>query len=187
MSGNYPYRVIADLISINKFKYVIIGIFILFILAYLLKYKMGLDFLSSVHLSNHFPFKYLVTDVIKPSRSGILFSESFDREYFFRLFYSNEFRDQFIVEAHGITRFGLSTYAFNSAFIPLPSIYEQKAIAKYLNRKTRQIDELIENNKNSILLMEEYRTTLISEVVTGKIDIRKDENGNKNENTEIFC
>ena len=51
---------------------------------------------------------------------------------------------------------------------------EQAQIAAFLNRKTGQIDELISAEQRKIELLKEYRQSLISEVVTGKIDVRNE-------------
>ena len=59
-----------------------------------------------------------------------------------------------------------------NAQIPLTSYQEQIQIANFLDRKTEQIDELISSEQQSIELLKEYRQSLISEVVTGKIDVR---------------
>ena len=53
-----------------------------------------------------------------------------------------------------------------------PPTSEQDQIADFLNRKTQQIDELITSEGRKIELLKEYRQSLISEVVTGKIDVR---------------
>ena len=56
--------------------------------------------------------------------------------------------------------------------IPPPS--EQHQIANFLNHKTKQIDELITAERQKIELLKEYRQSLISEAVTGKIDVRNE-------------
>ena len=56
--------------------------------------------------------------------------------------------------------------------VALPSSYEQKQIAAYLDRKTTKIDQTISNIAKQIDLLQEFRIALISEVVTGKIDVR---------------
>ena len=56
----------------------------------------------------------------------------------------------------------------------LPSLSTQRKIADFLNRKTKQIDELITTEQRKIELLKEYRQSLISEVVTGKIDVRNE-------------
>ncbi len=55
----------------------------------------------------------------------------------------------------------------------LPPLPEQRAIAEYLDRETAKIDAAIEKTKESIALWEELRETLISDVVTGKLDVRE--------------
>ena len=51
---------------------------------------------------------------------------------------------------------------------------EQTQIADFLDRKTQQIDELITAEGRKIELLKEYRQSLISEAVTGKIDVRNE-------------
>ena len=58
--------------------------------------------------------------------------------------------------------------------IIVPPLPEQTQIANFLNHKTAKIDELRSNEQRSIELLKEYRQTLISEVVTGKIDVRSE-------------
>ncbi len=57
-------------------------------------------------------------------------------------------------------------------YIPLPKIDEQKEIAASLECKCMEIDTIINKTQQQISLLKEYRTTLISDVVTGKIDVR---------------
>ena len=56
--------------------------------------------------------------------------------------------------------------------IPFPLPQERTQIVNFLDHKTAKIDELRFNEQRSIELLKEYRQTLISEVVTGKIDVR---------------
>ena len=51
---------------------------------------------------------------------------------------------------------------------------EQAQIATFLNHRTQQIDELIAAEQRKIELLKEYRQSLISEVVTGKVDVRSE-------------
>ena len=53
----------------------------------------------------------------------------------------------------------------------IPPIEEQVEISKFIEEKNIASDRLIEKVKNQIELLQEYRTTLISEVVTGKIKV----------------
>ena len=58
--------------------------------------------------------------------------------------------------------------------IPITSDKEQRQIVNFLDQKTKQIDELITAEQRKIELLKEYRQSLISEAVTGKIDIRNE-------------
>ena len=58
-----------------------------------------------------------------------------------------------------------------------PPYAEQRAIAAFLDRETAHIDALTEKVEKSITLLREYRTSLISAAVTGKIDVRKETTG----------
>lgn len=56
-------------------------------------------------------------------------------------------------------------------WIPLPPVSEQKAIADYLDKKTAQIDQIIQTINTQIEKLKELRKTLINDVVTGKIKV----------------
>jgi restriction endonuclease S subunit len=53
--------------------------------------------------------------------------------------------------------------------VPLPSLKEQKRIVNKLTRQVAGIDELSRIETQRIDILKEYRQSLISEVVTGKI------------------
>ena len=57
--------------------------------------------------------------------------------------------------------------------IPLPPLQEQEAIAEYLEGRLAKIDTAIEKTKNQVELMREYKTSLISQAVSGKINIKE--------------
>ena len=60
--------------------------------------------------------------------------------------------------------------------LSFPPKSEQTQIVEYLDEQTQKIDSTIEKETQRIELLKEYRQSLISEVVTGKIDVR-DYNG----------
>ena len=53
-----------------------------------------------------------------------------------------------------------------------PDIEEQREILKFIQRKSQPIDSTIEMLQKQISLITEYRTSLISNVVTGKVNVR---------------
>ncbi|HIG73525.1 MAG TPA: restriction endonuclease subunit S [Bacteroidetes bacterium] len=58
--------------------------------------------------------------------------------------------------------------------LPLPTLEEQERIVSHLQERGRAIDEIEERERRLIQRLEELRTSLISEVVTGKVDIRSE-------------
>lgn len=56
--------------------------------------------------------------------------------------------------------------------IGLPPIDEQRAILQHIREKSAEIDQAISRAQREIELMREYRTRLISDVVTGQVDVR---------------
>lgn len=56
--------------------------------------------------------------------------------------------------------------------IPIPTFDEQRKIAEYLNHNTAEIDGLINKIESAIAKLREYRSSLITAAVTGKIDVR---------------
>ena len=63
---------------------------------------------------------------------------------------------------------------FKNIYTIFPPKQEQTQIVNFLDRKTQQIDELISAEGQKIELLKEYRQSLISEAVTGKIDVRNE-------------
>ncbi len=94
-------------------------------------------------------------------------------EYLFRCgLYFPEFKKR----SRGIMEVRLRLYFDQFGQIPLvfPPVHEQDKITNYLDDKTGQIDELITAEQRKIELLKEYRQSLISEAVTGKIDVRNE-------------
>ena len=54
-----------------------------------------------------------------------------------------------------------------------PPVSEQAAIVRYLDHETAVIDTAIDLPRREIELLREYRTRLIADVVTGKLDVRE--------------
>lgn len=54
----------------------------------------------------------------------------------------------------------------------IPPIDEQKTIVEYIEKETVLIDKTIDRTEREIELIQEYRTRLVSDLVTGKVDVR---------------
>ena len=73
----------------------------------------------------------------------------------------------------GSTRDRVSRSMLGSFSVPFPPLAEQTAIARYLDKATADIDTDISRAHRQIELLQEYRTRLIADVVTGKLDVRE--------------
>ncbi len=71
----------------------------------------------------------------------------------------------------GGNREGLTFEAVKDFIIPLPPKSVQLEIVSKINLKMSQFEELTLKTRNQIDLLKEYRQSLISEAVTGKIDV----------------
>ncbi len=92
-------------------------------------------------------------------------------EFIFRFIQSDRTRRYFEVNSNGITRYGLGKSSIENLLLPIPSDSEQTQIANFLDRKTKQIDELIRIKERRIELMQEQRTALINQAVTKGLDL----------------
>lgn len=90
-------------------------------------------------------------------------------KYFFR---SDIHRWYFVNKMNIVTRASLSQDILMSMPVVLPPLSDQQAIADYLDRKTKQIDDCIAATEQRIEDLQKYRTSLIYEAVTGQIDVR---------------
>ena len=69
---------------------------------------------------------------------------------------------------------GLSVETIKNLFIPYPPPNDQLAIVHHIETETARINTKIAKTKKIIALQKEYRTALISEVVTGKIKVTQE-------------
>jgi type I restriction enzyme, S subunit len=72
-----------------------------------------------------------------------------------------------------------------NTYFSIPPLHEQLIIIKHLEDQTRSLEDSITNIEKQIALIQEYRTRLISDVVTGQIDVRNIEVGDIPENELI--
>jgi len=116
------------------------------------KNEVGLTFgvFMTVYRTQHFKFIYwLLNSPIFESQSGLFLTSTINQ---------------------------LTVSTLQNMVLPfVDDIKEQNEIINYLVLKTKEIDDLVELEQNKIDLLKEYRQSLISEVVTGKIKVTTDE------------
>lgn len=81
-------------------------------------------------------------------------------------------RIQAEVRATGTTRLRISLGTARKLKVVFPNLEVQNKIVSYLKGNLNEIDQIIGYNEKSIKLFQQYRQSLISEAVTGKIDLR---------------
>ena len=67
----------------------------------------------------------------------------------------------------------LDSAAYLGEPVAFPPTSEQNTIAKHLDKATADSDAAIARARRQIELLQEYRTRLIADVVTGKLDVRE--------------
>src|SRR5690606_3431742 len=77
-----------------------------------------------------------------------------------------------ILDSERVAMPKINRESLNEIYIAIPPIKEQEVICFYIERETKQIDELTAVARKSMPLLAECRSALISAAVTGKIDVR---------------
>ena len=88
--------------------------------------------------------------------------------------HSSLFIESVKIESNATTIEVIYSETLSSVKIPIPTVREQLEILEFLNVKIPIIDTKISNTRKRIELLKEYRQSLISEAVTGKIDVRSE-------------
>ena len=102
---------------------------------------------------------------------GFVPSENVHRDHMYYLF--RAMKNELQREAPVNTQGNLNIERIGSRRVALASLPEQAAIVEYLDKATANIDAAIARARRQIDLVQEYRTRLIADVVTGKLDVRE--------------
>ena len=86
---------------------------------------------------------------------------------------SNAFTDRVTAESVGIAYPAIAESRLSSFHVCVPPLPEQVAIVKYLDKATADVDAAVARARRHVELLREYRTRLIADVVTGKLDVRE--------------
>jgi len=98
--------------------------------------------------------------------------EHFEPIFLSLIMNSTYIQTQIFESENGVSREGLNFAQIANIVTILPSVDEQKYIADHLSKKTNTFNKLLFNLKKQIAKLQEYRQSLISEAVTGKVDVR---------------
>ena len=101
---------------------------------------------------------------------GFVPSKNVYRDHLYYLF--RAMKREFLREAPVNTQGNLNVDRIGSRKVAIPPLFEQADIVKHLDRATSDTDAAIARARRQIELLQEYRTKLIADVVTGKLDVR---------------
>jgi len=99
-----------------------------------------------------------------------------NNKYFYQLLFSQGLIDLLDSQSTGIKLPRVSPDVILNTEIVYPPLNEQQQIVEYLDKQTEEIDTLIQLEQKKIDTLKEYRQSLISEVVTGKIRVCEEDN-----------
>ena len=106
--------------------------------------------------------------IVSPAYSVFSFNGDCDPNFFNYLLRSDEYITEFRRNSTGIIMSRLRLYddSFGNVFAHLPPIEEQNLISRYLDKKTSQIDSLVEKIQKKVDFLNEQQTSLINHYVT---------------------
>jgi type I restriction enzyme, S subunit len=101
----------------------------------------------------------------------ISLSDELERDFLFYFFKTHT--EIYRQEMSGYGQPNLNTEIIKSTRLPLPPINEQIEIVNFIEREFIEFDKIISLSDMQIEKLKEYRQSIISEAVTGKIDVRE--------------
>lgn len=127
-----------------------------------------LAWMGAIGLSSYEGVTSPAYDILRPQKEVV-------GEYFHYLFRTSQCSSELKKHSRGIMEMRLRLYfdKFGMVFVPFPPTEEQAAIAAMINLKELEFEDAVEKIQKEISLLQEYRTILIANGVTGKLDVRE--------------
>ena len=115
------------------------------------------------------------TGVISPAYCVYRFGANTEPWYFHYLLRSPSYKIRIKAVSTGVVESRLRLYTDDLYRLEglLPPLPEQAAIVSFLDRATADLDVATTSAQREASLLQEYRTRLIADVVTGKLDVRE--------------
>ncbi len=98
--------------------------------------------------------------------------ENIESKYFLYSMKNKLLQNYFLLTSQSSAQQAIYLINIVDVTLALPEIMEQKKIVTYIDNKLLEINVIINKEQRQIDLLNEYRSTLINESVTGKIDVR---------------
>lgn len=115
-----------------------------------------------------------VNDLVASTGFAVLSpGEEVEPRYLWYVIQSSNFVNRVTANSVGIAYPAIAEMVLGRFPIVVPPLPEQSAIVRFLDQETAKLDRAINCTQREIDLLREYRTRLITDVVTGKIDVRE--------------
>lgn len=116
--------------------------------------------------------------LVSPDYAVLEPTSAVDQHYYVHLFKTRDMGMVFRTESKGLGTgssgfMRLYTDRFGIVRIPVPRLSEQQSIVRSIAEATAENGSAAERVEREIALLREYRTRLIADVVTGKLDVRE--------------
>jgi type I restriction enzyme S subunit len=113
--------------------------------------------------------------IISPAYIVLKLSRKLDPTFTNYLMRSRSMVDQFVAASKGVGDIQRQVFwpYLRMVQVPVPNLKEQAQIVEYLTNETRSLNTAIARTEREIALMQEYRTRLTADIVTGKLDVRE--------------
>ena len=114
------------------------------------------------------------TGIVSPAYIVLQMDDTLNREYANYLLRSRGMVDQYLVMSRGVGSIQRNIYwsSLKRVIVPIPPKEEQERIVAYLKETVIKMQNAILYLTKEVETLEEYKTKLIADVVTGKIDVR---------------
>ena len=140
--------------------------------------SIGQLVVNRLQANNGLVFNSTLNGLVSPDYSVFKEKSPLQMQFLSHLLRTSSYRAYFRQNSTGL---GTGTAGFLRLYddtfletpVYLPTISEQSAIVEYLDNAASNIDSTINCTRHQIDLMQEYRTSLIADVVTGKLDVRE--------------
>lgn len=118
-------------------------------------------------------FKEVTEDIICSTGFAVLSPrKDIERQYLGYLMRCTKYIDEIVSRSTGVSYPAITSSQIGDLECILPSTMEQKSIVQRINNQLSRVDRLINDIDVGIKNLKEYKQSLISEAVTGKIDVR---------------
>lgn len=101
--------------------------------------------------------------------NAIILKEFYNARFY--LYFLSTIKEIIIMEASSATLPIFNQTQTKNISVSVPPIEEQNKIVDFIENQMERVQTIIEKSKHEIELLKEYKTALISEVVTGKVDV----------------